>query len=152
MRYNTLRSFPMLIFAFLFVTMAASASPLAGYWLTEDGTIVVGIDHCDHTRKEFCGLMVSFPGSATDSDLAAAQEALCQQPILWGLSKTGADSWGNGRIFDPITGKIYEMRLELNGDRLSVHISVGFLGLSETLVWSRITDQVRECEVADDAQ
>jgi len=58
--------------------------------------------------------------------------------ILWGLKKDG-DSWENGKIIDPESGKIYSARMKLveGGKKLEVR---GFLGVSllgRTQVWER---------------
>jgi uncharacterized protein (DUF2147 family) len=130
----------------------ASASSLSGYWLTEDRAMIVGIDHCDETRATICGVMVSFPGASSDPELAAAQDALCQQPILWDFSQVSGFRWRDGKIFDPVGEKIYAAELSLDGDRLSVQVATGFLGLRETLVWTRISGGVAACEGSNNAR
>ncbi|MEJ2456737.1 MAG: DUF2147 domain-containing protein [Novosphingobium sp.] len=134
------------------LTAPASASPLSGYWLTEDAAVIVGIDRCGSKEETVCGLIVAFPGAAKVTELAAAQDALCQQPVLWDLKKTEAQAWQIGKIFDPRTERIYKARLDLSGTRLTVRVSTGFPGLGDTLVWTRFTGHVKECRATRNAK
>jgi uncharacterized protein (DUF2147 family) len=59
--------------------------------------------------------------------------------ILWGFKQLQADQWGDGKILDPHSGKIYKCKMTLadNGQKLKVRGYIGFSLLGRTQVWSR---------------
>jgi len=58
--------------------------------------------------------------------------------ILMGIESI-KDYWGNGKILDPKTGKVYKCFLELeNADKLKVRGYVGFSLLGRTQYWYRV--------------
>lgn len=59
--------------------------------------------------------------------------------IMWGVKKTGKNTWDNGRILDPKNGKTYNVKLSLSADqkRLNVRGYIGFSLLGRTQVWHR---------------
>ena len=64
------------------------------------------------------------------------------QPIeglhfLWGLKNKGHGIWGSGYILDAKNGKIYRVKLKVDGDKLYVRAYVGVSVLGRTQVWIR---------------
>lgn len=58
--------------------------------------------------------------------------------ILYDVSKDGA-VWDGGKIVDPKSGKVYKVKLTLNGDgqKLDVHGYIGFALLGRSQTWVR---------------
>lgn len=60
--------------------------------------------------------------------------------IINGLEKDG-DTWEDGTIFDPETGKVYKCYITLeNKNRLKVRGYIGFSLLGRTQYWNRIQE------------
>jgi len=59
--------------------------------------------------------------------------------IMWGVRKTGANTWSGGRILDPKNGKIYRVKLSLtnNGKTLKVRGYIGISLFGRTQNWHR---------------
>lgn len=57
--------------------------------------------------------------------------------IVWGLKKQGNNEWVGGHILDPKNGKVYRVKMTLEGNRLQVRGYVGFSALGRTQVWVR---------------
>ncbi len=57
--------------------------------------------------------------------------------FLWGLKKTGENTWSGGKILDPKTGKIYKAKLTEKGNKLHVRGYVGASLFGRTQVWHR---------------
>lgn len=57
--------------------------------------------------------------------------------IMWGLKPNGANAWGGGKILDPKTGTIYDVKITSNGDKLEVRGFVGVSMLGRTQQWVR---------------
>ena len=58
--------------------------------------------------------------------------------ILWGLTKQG-DEYQAGQILDPESGEVYRARMKLQdeGEKLSVRGFIGFALLGRTQTWVR---------------
>jgi uncharacterized protein (DUF2147 family) len=99
---------------------AAAAPDISGNWITEERTGLVAIGRCG---ERLCGsiarVLVSRPGVPT-TDVHNPDRALRNRPlqglrILSGF-KAGKDTWEDGRIYDPKSGKSYRSVLKLNPD------------------------------------
>lgn len=105
-----MRTLLLLPLAMLFTAPAMAAPPIAGRYLTADGSGIVQIGPCGST---LCGRLVRIvkpqPGApATDvnnSDRALRNRPILGLPILSGFVDKGAD-W-RGTIYDPRNGKSY---------------------------------------------
>jgi uncharacterized protein (DUF2147 family) len=58
--------------------------------------------------------------------------------IMWGLKQDG-DEWNGGQILDPKNGKIYKVKLSLDGTgkKLDVHGYIGFSLIGRSQTWER---------------
>ncbi len=58
--------------------------------------------------------------------------------IIKGLTKDG-DEYSNGKILDPVSGKLYKCTISLDGkDKLKVRGYVGISAFGRTQTWSRV--------------
>lgn len=143
-----------LLISFLLTATVASAGgseEILGTWTTDGAKSQVEIYRCG---EKICGKIVSLreprytdikdgPVGALKTDSNNPDQALRQRPIVGlqimeGFSPTGADSWGNGTIYDPENGKRYQCKVKLvNSSRLDVRGFIGISLLGRTTVWSR---------------
>jgi uncharacterized protein (DUF2147 family) len=58
--------------------------------------------------------------------------------IMWGVKRDG-EVWDGGQIIDPVSGKVYKVKLSLGdgGSKLNVRGYVGFSLLGRTQTWLR---------------
>lgn len=90
---------------------AQAAQPIAGKWLTQDGSAIVQIGQCGGST---CGriakvIKAKAGAPATDvnnPDAALRSRPIVGMPILSDFSDAG-DEW-RGRIYDPRNGKSYK--------------------------------------------
>lgn len=115
---------------------AQAAQPIAGRWVTEDGSAMVLVGPCGGTT---CGriqtVLKTRPGAPTtdanNPDAKLRSRPIVGLPILSGFSDSGSD-W-RGRIYDPRTGKSYKsiVSRETNGT-LKVKGCIAFLCQTQT--------------------
>lgn len=76
------------------------------------------------------GICSKCPGAFKDKKIQGLR-------ILWGLKDKGNGEWDGGKILDPKTGKIYDAKMSLKGNKLYVRGYVGVSVLGKTQVWVR---------------
>ncbi len=117
--------------AMLLAGPAFAATPIAGRYVTEDGSGVIEIGRCGAT---VCGKLVrilkSEPNApktdVNNSDPALRSRPILGMPILSGFADGGKD-W-RGRIYDPRNGKSYKSIVSRNGDgTLKVQGCIAFI-------------------------
>lgn len=122
--------------AVLLAMPALAAAPVAGRYVTEDGSGVIEIGRCGATM---CGKLVRIlkaePNApktdVNNSDPALRSRPILGMPILAGFSDAGKD-W-RGRIYDPRNGKTYKSIVSRNGDgTLKVQGCIAFLCQTQT--------------------
>jgi len=127
----------LLIGALSLAVPALAATPIAGRYVTEDGSGVIEIGRCGAT---VCGKLVrilkSEPNApktdVNNSDAALRSRPILGIPILSGFTDAGKD-W-RGRIYDPRNGKTYKSIVSRNGDgTLKVQGCIAFL--CQTQLW-----------------
>jgi uncharacterized protein (DUF2147 family) len=65
-------------------------------------------------------------------------KSLVGMEILWNLTKSG-NTWDDGEILDPKKGKVYSVKVELDGkDKLKVRGYLGVSLLGRTQTWYRV--------------
>ncbi|MCW6530513.1 DUF2147 domain-containing protein [Sphingomonas sp. MMSM20] len=117
--------------------VAHAADPIAGRYLTEDGSGIVAIGACG---KAMCGKLATIVrptpnGSTTDvknPDPALRTRPLLGMQILNGLTDKGGD-W-RGEIYDPRRGKTFKSVVSRNADgTLNVKGCLAFI--CQTQLW-----------------
>ncbi len=68
------------------------------------------------------------PGKFKDKPIQGLQ-------FIWGLKDLGDGSWGDGKLIDPKTGKIYHLKMAVKNDQLHVRGYIGVPLLGRTQVW-----------------
>lgn len=125
---------------------ANAKSPPEGFWLTSDKTIVVALGACEKGSSKLCGIIAGLPGAASDEELARYKSQLCGLPVLWNLEWEREDkSWERGKILDPETEKVYDLRASIRGSQLSLQ-TIGENGKpGESMTWQKITTFKEAC-------
>ena len=116
---------------------AHAAQPIAGRWITEDGSAIIQVGPCGAST---CGRIASVvkarPGAPTtdvnNPDAKLRARPVVGLPILSGFSE--ADNEWRGRIYDPRNGKTYKSIVTRGeNDTLRVKGCVSFI--CQTQVW-----------------
>lgn len=98
---------------------ADAATPVAGRWLTEEGSAVVTIGPCGPAMCGRITKLIKGPPSGPPVDRNNPDKRLRDRPlegltILTGFTDAG-DDW-RGRIYDPKSGKTYKSILRREAD------------------------------------
>lgn len=128
----------------LFVPFALAQS-LAGTWTTIDdktgqkravvhlsvsGGTLNGTLVKIYPQPGDTGICTKCPGAFKDKPIKGLQ-------FVWGLKDQGNGVWDGGKILDPKTGKIYNAKMTMKGNKLDVRGYIGFSLLGRTQVWVR---------------
>ena len=122
----------------LLPAVASAATPIAGRWITADGSGVVTIGPCGDT---VCGRLTQIlkprPGAAAtdvnNADPKLRSRPIMGMPILSGFVEKGGD-W-RGTIYDPRNGKSYKSIVAKNANgTLNVKGCIAFF--CQTQVWT----------------
>ncbi|MCA1337135.1 DUF2147 domain-containing protein [Pseudooceanicola marinus] len=110
---------------------AAMADPVEGIWKTEvdDGSYA-------HVTFAPCGAALCGVISRTFNNSGEYQSANRGKPIVWDMQAEGNGKYGDGRIWQPSTDKVYRSKMELSGDVLRVAGCVGPICKRQT--WTRV--------------
>lgn len=119
---------------------ALAATPIAGRYLTEDGSGVIEVGRCG---ANVCGKLVRILKAAPDapktdvnnSDPALRSRPILGMPILSGFTDAGSD-W-RGRIYDPRNGKSYKSIVSKNPDG-SLKVQGCIAIFCQTQVWKPV--------------
>jgi uncharacterized protein (DUF2147 family) len=144
-----------LLAGILLADVAAAAGP-QGVWLTEDGDGAVEILDCG---TALCGRIVwqkaplRADGSLDIDDRnpnpALRQQPICGLQIISEMRRSGPTAWGEGRIYDPDSGKTYQATMtleEADALRLRGYIGIPLLGASQ--LWRRAPAGLALCTEA----
>ncbi len=138
------------VFGLIFFCMASVfANSLTGQWVTVDDKTgkkraVVDLNIID---KELYGTIVHVYSQPGDKGICAnCPDNFKNKPIeglrfMWGLKNKGRGVWGDGKILDAKSGKIYNVKLKLVGNKLFVRGYVGVSILGRTQIWVRKPNQ-----------
>ena len=96
---------------------------------TFTGKIVKVTPRAGYTPKTIC---VDCPAPYTNKPLVGLE-------IIKGLQHVDNNNYANGRILDPLAGKMYSLkgRLAANGKRLTLRGYVGISAIGRTQTWIR---------------
>ncbi|MEL5877511.1 DUF2147 domain-containing protein [Cereibacter sphaeroides] len=110
---------------------AALADPVEGVWQTEpdEGAFA-------HVTMAPCGPKICGTIGRTFRAGAEYVSPNRGKTIVWDMVPEGRGRYGEGRIWQPSTGKIYRSKMALEGDRLKVSGCIGPFCRSQT--WVRV--------------
>lgn len=127
-------------------TDAAQGATPVGVWLHANKRIRIEIVPCG---DRLCATIVWFrwPNDAQGLplvDLKNADPALRGRPllglkVLYGLRRTAANSWEDGKVYNPDDGTDYQARMSIGKDgtlRIRAYLLLPLFG--KTLVWTRV--------------
>jgi len=131
-------------FGVLFTSYSTfAASPLEGYWLTENKRSVIKVTECD---QGWCGYIHwiiegGMQSDAKNPDETKRDRPMCGLPILWGFTQDSANAWEGGKIYKADDGDIYNANMELQSDgTLKVRGYVGISLLGKSQIWTRVQE------------
>ena len=142
-----LRAFAIVLVALLAASpvMAQSPTPV-GVWLHDNKRIQIEIAPCG---DDLCAKIVWFkwPNDGQGVplvDLKNRDPALRTRPllgltVLYGLRRTGNNSWEDGYVYNPDDGENYRADMSIRADgnlRIRAYVLVPWFG--HTLVWTRV--------------
>lgn len=119
---------------------AHAAQPIAGRWLTQDGSAIVQVGPCGGaTCGRIAAVLKAKPGAPTadvnNPDAGLRRRTVVGLTILSGFSDAG-DDW-RGRIYDPRNGKTYKSIVARAADgTLKVKGCIAFI--CQTQVWKPV--------------
>jgi uncharacterized protein (DUF2147 family) len=135
---------------------AAPPEDITGVWLTEDGRAAIEIRPCGAQR---CGSIVwmndqkdeqgKVPIDRNNPDPNLRSREICGLQIIAGLTPQEDGSWGQGRVYNPETGKTYGMKI--SRDAPDTVKAIGYLGLEflgQTMEWRRAPKNLGRCQGA----
>ena len=126
------------------VATFAQSNPAVGLWKSEEPdktTLIRTYEENGKLMGKVEKLMKKGVEDATSTCTKCTGESkdkpITGLPIIWDMKKDGA-KWGDGKILEPDSGKVYACKIESSpdGQKLSVRGSILFLGKTQT--WSRI--------------
>lgn len=134
-----------LILSVFFIHSTCTANEIEGRWTTID----------DKTGQKRAVVQLSTSGGTLNGTIietfkAPGDTGICDKcpgnfkgkPVkglrfVWGLRKKGENEWDGGKILDPKTGKIYNAKITLKGNKLEVRGYLGVSLLGRTQTWVR---------------
>lgn len=118
------------------------ADAIIGEWYTEGEESVVEIYKCGDA---YCGKIIwiiepTYPDGTNKRDKNNPDEALRDRPIVGmdivsGFEHSRKNTWGNGTIYDPNSGKTYSCNGKLKGNKFYIRGYVGVSFLGRTTIW-----------------
>lgn len=141
----------------LFTALATSAAearePVSGVWLNDTGRGAVEIYPC---AASVCGRIIWLRQPISKSgkpvqdknnpEPAARQNAVCGLEVITGAAPQEDGSWDGGRIYDPQTGKSFNVAIErLDRDRVRITGYVGARFFGKSYVWQRAPQSLERC-------
>ena len=135
---------------------AAAAEDIAGLWLTDDGQAVIDIRPCGDQR---CGRIAWMknpkgddgkpPIDRNNPDPGLRSRPICGLSIISGLKPQTDGTWGQGRVYDPETGKTYDMEIRREtSETVKATGYIGFNLLGRTMEWRRAPKNLGSCQEA----
>lgn len=133
-----------LMLTVLYLPLACAESPV-GMWTTiddktgekravielvEKGGVLNGTIVKVYSQSDDTGVCAKCPDKFKDKPIIGLQ-------FLWGLKDRGDDVWDDGKILDAQSGKIYNVKATVKGDKLYVRGYIGISLLGRTQVWVR---------------
>jgi uncharacterized protein (DUF2147 family) len=134
--------------------VAAPAEDIAGQWLTDDGEGVIDIRPCGEQRcgriawmKDPKGADGKPPLDHNNPNPSLRSRPICGLQIISGLKAQADGSWGEGRVYDPDSGKTYDMEIRREApDVIKATGYMGFKMLGQTREWRRAPKNLGSCD------
>ena len=124
---------PVAALAVAMVAGMAMADPAEGVWQTQPGDD----GGFGHVRIAPCGpVLCGTLTTAFDGTGRAQTTDNVGRQIVWDMAAEGSGAYGKGKIFAPDSGKTYNGKMELDGDRLKVSGCV--MGICRGQTWARV--------------
>lgn len=134
----------------VFLSTATFASDITGKWLQIDdktGTSKAVIEIRKDTNNTFTAKIVKItprPGytpreKCKDCPPPYTNQSILGMDVLKGLKPISENNYDNGKIIDPLTGKIYSAKARLNstGKRLTLRGYMGISAIGRSQTWIR---------------
>ncbi|THD78285.1 MAG: DUF2147 domain-containing protein [Phenylobacterium sp.] len=110
--------------------LAQAAGPLSdpaiGDWMTPGGSAKVRIAACPANPSQLCGDIVWLKQGLdatgkpvrdhANPDPALRARPLVGAPFITGFTRQAPGRWGDGRIYDPDSGKTYRSKMHIDND------------------------------------
>jgi uncharacterized protein (DUF2147 family) len=157
--YVQLRALSTLSMLILVACVVGShASSIEGIWLTHDGTAAVSIAPCS---ESICGHIYWLRDpykrdgqpfrDQNNPDVALRQQFICGLRVIGGLKAQQDGSWDYGWIYDPKSGKSFDLAVSMeNSSVLSIQGYRGTKLFSRSHLWKRASPNLGQC--ANDTQ
>jgi uncharacterized protein (DUF2147 family) len=125
----------------------AQSNEITGQWTEPTGS-VIRIDSCGpHICMWLDAIGPKAPSNFDihNPDPAKRKRSLCGLQIGNGFAPRSPVEAGDGKLYDPKSGKTYHGQMKLNGNRLELRGYVGFPLFGETQIWARPVAPVSAC-------
>lgn len=128
------------------ITLSASPASaqrsINGDWTTEDGRAVVTIGRCGNAVCGRLSRILADTNGETPRDENNPNRSLRNRPIqgitvISGFDEREGNTYRGGTIYDPESGREYNARMMLNGNRLRVTGCVAFGTICQSQTWTR---------------
>lgn len=126
-----MRKLTLTLVALITSATAALADPVEGTWQTQpdDGAYA-------HVKMAPCGGAICGTIVRTFKDGGEYKSANIGRQLVWDMQASGGGAYGNGKIWQPSTDKVYKSKMSLSGSTLNVSGCVGPICKKQT--WSRV--------------
>jgi uncharacterized protein (DUF2147 family) len=134
---------PLLIFLRL-TTSAQTGDEIKGVWLSEkkDGKIEIFNQGNTYAGKLLWGKYVQDENGQLRHDVNNPDPKLRWRLLQGMVILTGLNyedgKWQNGKIYDPLSGKTYNVTITVKGNHLELRGYIGISLLGKTTVWLRV--------------
>lgn len=136
--------------------LAAPPEDISGIWLTDDGEGGIEIRPCGDQR---CGRIAWMkdpkgddgkpPIDRNNPEASLRARPICGLQIISGLKPQEDGSWGQGRVYNPDSGKTYDMEIRrLTADTVKATGYMGFKLLGQSMEWKRAPKNLGTCNEA----
>jgi uncharacterized protein (DUF2147 family) len=122
----------------------ASAAEVTGLWLTEKKGIIVDLYECDGGlcgRTVWLKKMFNKDGSprldGNNPDEALHGRHWCGIEVITNVRPDGPSKWDDGEIYDPKTGRTFDIEIKQKGERLKVRGYYGIKIAGKSEIWTR---------------
>jgi uncharacterized protein (DUF2147 family) len=140
----SIRILLLLILTFISKTVSAQADPIEGLWYNDEKTAKIQIYKAKDSKfyGKIAWLKEPNENGKPKVDSKNPDKSKRSQPILGlgllkGFEKDDDNTYTDGEIYDPKTGKTYSCKMTLKGTRLDIRGYVGMPAFGRTAVFTR---------------